>query len=413
MKYWYYCCLLVFISFSGYAQKGFNISGIIKDKEGKTVPGAGVYLASYKKATVSDSNGAFTLTDIQPGNYDVLVEMMGYLPFSKSVQISDKSAKIEVLLLENTIQLNEVVIKADPDRPKYLEMFKEYFIGKTPNAKKCKILNPQVIQTEYDKEKKMLRVTASEFLIIENKALGYRIKYMLEVFERDFIENIVYYSGHPTFEDLPGSSSKKKDWLMKRETAYYGSHQHFFRSLYQGTSKEEGFLIYKMVQSPNTNRLPDALINANLKRLYRPGNNIVRIGPGFSTPLNDSINYWVRQRDKPKFISTLDRSEILTDTLVVQHHKDVKTMNFSDDLYVMYTKETETEDYTAFSGHSVSRPLDVPNYEISTLHLTQRPIHFYANGAIFNARAVLMSGYWAYEKMADMVPMDYIPVTRK
>lgn len=407
----WYCCilLLLFTTINGFGQNGFSISGTIKDKEGKPLPGAGVYLSGYKAATVSDGNGQFVLNNIAVGNYDVLIQMMGYLPLSKNVLITDKSVKIEVTLKDNTIQLKEVIIQADPNRARYLELFREYFIGKTPNAEKCKILNPEVIQTEYDKTRKILRVTANEFLLIENKSLGYRIKYLLEYFERDFTENVVYYAGHPSFEELPASSSKKRNWLKKREIAYAGSSQHFFRSLYQNTTKKEGFLIYKMKSIPNRNRLPDSLINANIKRLYKPGNTIVRIGPGFTSPLNDSINYWLTQRAVPKTLNVLDRSEILTDTLATQLYKDVKTMKFDGDLYVVNTKERETEDYTAFSGHSITRPLDIPNYQISTLHILKGPVHFYASGGIFNPKSVLLAGFWAYEKIADMVPMDYIP----
>lgn len=410
------CCysLLLLFSLSGYAQNGVNITGVVKDKKGGTIPGAGIFLSGYKIATVSDQDGKFALTGIKPGNYDVLVQMMGYKPFSKNVIIADKSAQINVLLEENTIQLNEVIIKADPDRPYYLQQFREYFIGKTPNAEKCKILNPEVIQTDYDKEKKMLRVTANEFLIIENKALGYRIKYMLEYFERDFKENIIFYGGHPSFEDLKGSKSKKREWLQKREIAYAGSTQHFFKSLYKNTTKEEGFIIYKQSKITNKNRPSDSTINAHVKRFSRPQSNVIRLGPGvgFSSQ-NDSLNYWVKMRNLPKFINILNRAEVLTDTLARPLYKDTKTMNFPDALYVIYTGERETENYTNFSGHSIMRPLDISNYQISVVHMTEAPVHFYANGGIFNPRSLLMEGFWAYEKVADMVPMDYIPITKK
>ncbi|WP_316745682.1 carboxypeptidase-like regulatory domain-containing protein [Pedobacter gandavensis] len=408
-----FCILLLLTGFSCFAQNSFNISGTIKDKAGITIPGAGVYLSSYKIATVSNNDGQFILSNLKPGNYDVLIEMMGYLPFSKNVVISDKSVKIEVQLKENTVQLQEVIIKADPDRDKYIKQFIAQFIGRTPNAEKCKILNPQVIQAYFDRAENKLSVTANEFLIIENKSLGYRIKYMLEYFERDLKNNIVYYSGHPYYEELPGSKSKKKEWIRKREIAYQGSSQHFFRSLYQNSSVAEGFVIYKLAEIPNKNRLPDSLINAHLKRFQQPGNNIIRIGAGGGSPLNDSVNYWLKQRAVPKKISVLNRAEILTDTLVKSLYTDLRTINFSDDLYVMNTNERETPEYTDHSGHAINRPLDIPNYQISVIHLLQAPLHIYMNGGVFNAKAALFSGFWAYEKMADTVPMDYIPITPK
>lgn len=403
-KWLCFCGIFLLIGLSSYAQTGYTISGVIKDKTGQPLPGAGVYLASYKTATVADNNGQFSLTGLQPGNYDVLIEMMGYLPFSKNVIISNKSAKIEVELKENTIQLQEIVINADPNRPLYIKQFIQQFIGMTPNAEQCKLLNPQVLQVDFNKSENLLSVTANEFLIIENKSLGYRIKYLLNNFERDYKNNVVYYSGHPTFEDLPGSKGKKKNWAIKREVAYMGSAQHFFRSLYQNSTAANGFILYKLAKIPNKNRFPDSVINAHLKRFHTPGNPMARMNT------LDSITYWRKQQAVSKTMEVLNRDEILTDTLVKSFSQDLKSINFRDDLYVMYTNERETKEYTETSGHAVNRPLDIPNYQISTIHLLQPSVQFYSYGGIFNGKSTLFSGFWAYEKMADMVPMDYIPL---
>jgi len=394
--------LLIF-SVSGFTQN-FSISGKVKDKNGEVIPGAGIYLSGYKTATVTTNDGKFTLGNLKPGNYDVLVQMMGFLPYTKNVILSDKSAVIEITLQENTIQLNEVVIRTDPNRERYINLFKEFFIGKTPNATKCKILNPQVLYTDYDDNMRVLTVKSNDFLVIENKALGYRLKYMLQFFEYNYNTHIVYYAGLPNFEELKGSGSKKRLWAKNREIAYYGSSQHFFKSLYQGRSEEEGFIINKLIKINNTSRPPDSLINANIKRLTKAQHGVIRFG----SAVNDSLNYWVTLKKLPREISTLNRAQVLTDTLVRQYQPNLKTMNYKDDLYVMYTKELETVDYTNNSGHSVGRPLDVPNYEISVVHLLQAPVHFYASGGIHEPKALLFEGFWAYEKIADMVPMDYI-----
>lgn len=414
-KWLRFCSLFLLIGLSSYGQNSFNISGVIKDKEGKPIPGAGVYLSSYKLATVTNNDGQFVLPGLNAGNYDVLIEMMGYLPISKNVVISNKSEKIAVILLENTIQLREVVIKADPNRGYYIKLFLEQFIGMTPNSQQCKLLNPQVLQTDYNKAENVLTVTANEFLIIENKSLGYRIKYLLNNFERDFKRNIVYYSGFPTYEDLPGSKTKKKSWEKKREIAYLGSSAHFFRSLYRNSTAADGFIIHKLARVPNKNRFPDSLIDANLKRLYRPGNPITRLdlvfGKSGNSPLNDSIAYWRKQKAVPKTIEILNRGNILTDTLVKTMNSDLKTINFSDELYVIYTGERETKEYTETSNHAISRPLDIPNYQISTIRLVQPPIIFYNDGGMYNAQSSLFSGFWAYEKMADTVPRNYISIS--
>ena len=399
-------CITFLLFVVGVNAQNLSITGVIKDKKGVELPGAGVYLSNYKNATSTDGEGKFALRNLKPGSYDVLVQMMGFEPYTKNVVLSDKSVNIQIVLQENTIALNEVVIRVDPNREKYLQVFKEFFIGKTPNAEKCKILNPQVLRVDYDGDRRILTVKSSDFLIIENKALGYRLRYMLQFFEYNYNSRIVYYSGLPNYEDLKGSKAAKKRWVKNRETAYYGSSQHFFRSLYAGTSKEEGYILHKMVSLPNTQRPADSIINKQIARLTRNRRSTVMIG----SPVKDSLSFWANIRDMPKNINILDRSTILLDTLVTQKYKDLKSIRFKDKLYVIYTRERESVDYTNFAGHSVSRPLDIPNYQISIVNMLESPVHFYENGGIYESKSLLYEGFWAYEKIADMVPMDYIPL---
>jgi hypothetical protein len=399
---------LLLLSASVIAQN-LSISGVVKDKEGETLPGAGIYLSGYQAATVTNNDGKFVLSNLKPGNYNVLVEMMGFLPFTKNIILSDKSVAVEIILSENTIQLKEVVIRVDPNREKYITLFKDFFIGKTPNARQCKILNPQVLIVDYDGNKKILTVKSNDFLIIENKALGYRLKYMLQFFEYDYKSRIVYYSGMPNYENLKGSAAKKKAWSKKREIAYHGSSQHFFQSLYKGITKEEGFVINKLVKVENYHRPADSVIEANIKRLLQSQQGVVRLGSAIS----DSLTYWSKIKLMPKKISTLHRDDVLTDTLVRQHYNNLKTMNYADDLYVIYTRESESNEYTNYSGNAIDRPLDMPNYQISIVKMMEGPVHFYASGSIHEPKSLLYEGYWAYEKIADLVPIDYVPLKAK
>jgi len=398
--------VIIFFNLSfAFAQGSSTITGIVKDNKGEVLPGAAIYLSGYKIATVANNEGKFTIGSLKPGNYEILVQVIGFLPQNKNVVLADKTVNVEIVLSENVTELTEVVINADPNRQRYLEMFKNSFIGNTPNSKKCKILNPEVIQTDYNKSKRVLTVTATDFLIIENKALGYRIKYLLNFFESDENANVVFYSGHPHFEELERRESKWQKYTKLREIAYAGSSQHFFSSLYHNRVKEEGFIINKIAKVPNKNRPPDDLINANISRLSRTYYGDSRLNGMFT----DSLRYWRNMRTEPATLSVLNRSEVLIDTLVKQIFKGVQSIAYNDALYVIYTKERETVEYTNMSGHSVNRPIDIPNYQISVVHQLLSPASFYENGGIFDPRALLYEGFWAYEKIADMVPMDYIP----
>jgi len=395
---------------SAFSQGTFSISGKVRDSGG-VLPGAGVYLSGYKIATVVDNNGNFSLPNLKPGSYDLLVQMVGYLPFSKSVIISDQSVQVDLLLKENTFQLNEVTIRADPNRAKYIKQFTEYFIGITPNSKQCKILNPQVLNVDFDVTKSLLTVKTTEFLIVENKALGYRLKYMLDYFEYNSRTHIIYFSGHPFFEELKASAAKKKKYVEARETAYYGSSQHFFRSLYENKSKEEGFLINKIIKTPNPNRYPEEVINDMLVKIKTlPEKTGVRKVAGKID--GGLLEFWTKQKEMPRFIDKFSRADVNPDTLVHDYNNNLRWINYTDALCVQYTKEKESLAYSN-TGFWIFRPLDVPENEISVINLTQGPVRFYANGGVYDARSMLYEGYWAYEKIGDMVPMDYIPIGKK
>ena len=248
-----------------FAQESFLISGIIKDKKGETLPGAGIFVSGYKNATVSNNNGEYSLK-LNPGNYDLLIKMIGFKSVNQQVVVSDKNIVLHVELLENVIQLNEVVVKPDLNRENNLKTFTDFFIGQTPNALQCKIINPDVLYLDYDQQNGILTGHCDEFLNIENKALGYKIKYLIKDFEYNMKNKIIFYQGSPYYEDLKASKSKKKQWAKKRLEAYNGSAQHFFRSLYAGNSNSEGFLIHKLIKSENAQRPPDNLIKMNIIR---------------------------------------------------------------------------------------------------------------------------------------------------
>jgi hypothetical protein len=392
--------LLLCTSLFVYSQNSYTISGIVKDQK-ETLPGAAVYLAGYKIATVTNNDGKFVIPNLKPGNYDILVQMIGYLPLSKSISITDKSVIVELKLTENSTLLKEVVIKPDPDREYYLNLFKDFFIGKTPNSEKCKIFNTNVLIIDSDKRNRSFRVRATDFLVIENQALGYRIKYLLENFEYSFQTRILFYAGYPTFEDLKGSKSKLKKWQKNREIAYRGSSLHFLQSLYKNSAYEEGFIINKRYYINNPNRLPDSLIDANIKRLMN--------GKLNSNENPQTLNEWLKKKREPKTLAAINQAKVSVDTLVKKFSDDLKMISFTDDLFVIYKNERETPVYENSSDYQI-RPPNLAGHQVSVIKLLKAPIYFYSNGVTYDPMSTLYSGYWAYEKMGDSVPMDYVPL---
>ncbi|NNU34638.1 hypothetical protein HK413_12165 [Mucilaginibacter sp. S1162] len=65
----------------------------------------------------------------------------------------------------------------------------------------------------YSKKKLLLGAESDNFLVIENRGLGYRVKFLLKDFKSDGINNIVSYGGQRLFEELPGSKSQKRNGM--------------------------------------------------------------------------------------------------------------------------------------------------------------------------------------------------------
>lgn len=107
------------------AQKSsVNVSGTIKDKvSGEALPFVNIVLkksadSSFVSGTISNDNGLFTLSNVNPGDYLLEATYIGYRKYSSPLFIGSNSEFIHLgaILLEEVVQqLNEVVVTAQQD----------------------------------------------------------------------------------------------------------------------------------------------------------------------------------------------------------------------------------------------------------------------------------------------------------
>jgi hypothetical protein len=253
---------LIMSSLGTKAQQTYSISGQVTDEKGITLPGATVFIANTTYINASDNEGKFSFDKIRPGTYEVVAKMIGFEPDIQSVTISDRSITITAKLKEAITGLKTVTINSphDPNRAKYMEWFTRNFIGETLNATRCKILNPDVLKFHFDQKTGILNASADEFVIIENMALGYTIKYLINKFEYNINNDQCTYGGHPYFEEMKGTEQEQKNWEDKRQTAYLLSRAHFYKAMRDSTAETEGFSIYTFP--------PANIILHNLYKLY-------------------------------------------------------------------------------------------------------------------------------------------------
>lgn len=377
--------------------QGFTISGKVISKEGnRAVAGASIFLSNSSFGTTSSSDGTFTLNRLRPGQYTLVVTAIGYAEYNKVIMVNGDVADMTITLEPRAIMLREVTISGSSraDWSRNYEMFKKDFIGTDANAKQCVVINPKVLDFTYRKSKQTLLASADEFLIVENKALGYRVKFLLNAFSSDKIEGRLSYQGSRLFEELPGSASQKKKWQAKRDSAYYGSAMHFFRSLYQNKLNQEGFEMRKLSREQDPMRPSAAVI---LKKMQQFNGTMMR----------DSFQYYYNFYNSPKYIHQKIATvpwfslELLRDG----PQPGLYAITFPEYLYVIYKKREETE---AFKD--IYRPLDMPNYEVSVLTLFNDPPYalFDSNGIVVG-ESPLFEGAWSKPRLSELLPVDYTP----
>jgi hypothetical protein len=354
------------------APETFSINGTVTYGSGQTLPGATVFLTNSKKIIGTNANGRFCFDQLQAGTYELVVKMVGYNPYANNITVQKQSVNITIRLTESVTALNEVVIKdkADPNRPKYLKMFIKNFIGESPNASKCKILNPEVIKLHYDKQKGVLEAKSEDFIKIKNLALGYNVSYLLKDFKLDAKNHAFSYQGKPYFEELKDSLNKQKEqWERNRARAYEGSTRHFFKALFNRDINAEGFKVY---------RLPVNLTNDELMS---------------ATLLNPDSLFTVINKNV-KLLKLIPANEFA--------NKPTK-------LYVVYVDEEEPRMFYNSDEH-IDLFAKLANKKSQVTHLTPLAdgILIDKNGTLNPVNSIMFNGYWAWERIADLMPLDYI-----
>jgi len=380
--------LFILTGFWAKAQETYSISGKVTDGKGETLPGATVFLTNSKMVTTANSDGVFSLNGLQPGTYELVVKMLGYNSYNQNVNIQQQSVNITAKLSANATTLNEIVInaKTDPNRARYLQLFTENFIGKSANAAQCKILNPEIIKLHYDKDKDILEAHSNDFIVIENQALGYKINYLLTRFQYDVTNDAFFYEGKPYFEEIKGSDIQQKNWADSRKTAYQGSIRHFFRALFNNTAEAEGFLVYRLQM-----KLVHAGVtyNAGRSATFRPGAKVNVLLPGKTINSNSLLSYVDNDFRQLKLNPAHDPGDTTS-------------------LFVVYTKEEESPLFYHSNDH-----IEIPvkpspkKSQVSEIIPVKDGLLLDRNGSLSPLEDIAYSGYWTWERVADLMPFEY------
>lgn len=353
------CSALFILYLHALPQSGYYISGRINDAATKApMQAASVFAQNTTLGTATAADGNFKLW-LPDGGYDLIITFTGYETVTKRITGADNNITIEMKLKEKSME--EVAIRTSNEVKdgwlKYGDFFIENFIGKTANSAQCSIDNPTALKFYFSKKRNRLKVLAEEPVNIINKSLGYTIKYTLDSFVYDYNSNTSLYAGYALFEEILVDSAT--NWHAARMKAYKGSVLHFMRSVFNKQLKEQGFEI----QLVANNRGQDTILR--VKDAY------------------GALGY------------SKDDSTQTIDILPTQ-----------PDVAVLYKNEMPEEAYSNLNPEAPKKfQLSVMNINIAQ----QQTISIEQNGFYYDQTDINFTGYWAWEKIAELLPYDFKP----
>lgn len=332
-----------------------TVSGTVKDAEtGLPLEGASVFAQNTTKGTLTDKEGAFKLY-LEKGGYEIIVSFSGYASKTINLELSgDRTFNLQLDKSDNT--LSEVIIKNSNEVPdgweKYGKFFVEHFIGATPNADSCTLLNPQALKFLYFKRADRLKVLATEPLQIQNRALGYNLRYELDSFVYFFKTDMNSYRGNCLYMPMEGDAVQQKAWEAARRNSYLGSQLHFIRSYYDSSLATEGFTVDLYTEASTT----------KFGRLKNP---------------YDTAYYF--------FDDSTANAELF----------------FPVKASITYNKKAPERRYLQQLGLPSNVPIQISYVDLSEAILIK------PNGYFTEQKSWVNQGYWSWKNLADQLPYDY------
>jgi hypothetical protein len=241
-----FCLLWVLLFPVEAAAQYHKISGRIVDAETlEPLPYAHVFIDQTTIGAVSDFNGEYVIEHISNGDYKLVFSFVGYELFYKVASVNGKDARVSARLIPQKELLQNVEVKGTRDKQweSQLRQFNRVFFGENQFADGCKILNPWVLDFEYDKPIKKFKAVASAPIEIENRALGYTIVCNLQGFTFD--KDSYKIKGLYKFEEINTLDAREAvRWTRNRRQAYQNSLRFLMKSVVEQHASENGFSLY-------------------------------------------------------------------------------------------------------------------------------------------------------------------------
>jgi hypothetical protein len=363
-------CLLLLLFFPNFLfsqlEKTYSISGAVYDSENEEpLFNVNVFLNGTTLGTASNRNGEFVIENIPAGKYTLVLSIIGFEVHKVDILISgDYNTVIELNPVAYTINEVSILDEENEEWQKQYKLFERTFLGTSENSKYCDIENKEIIDFHYNTEDKQFYAKASDWISIVNYSLGYRLYFYLNDYSLSRT-GAIKYSGEVRFEELSESENIEGfDWENKRLDAFKGSLKHFLISVKNGKYLEEGFSTFE-TESPNWKYLKEEqLFNIDMNKNVSMSNE-----SEFETNLFASKHIMIKYKNKPE--------------------------------------EWKYYEHRTYRGSKLDKILDE---QISWFWLPHTYTVFDNYGNISSGvTSIKLYGYWAWQRVADMLPFNYLP----
>lgn len=380
-----------------------DISGFVIDATtDKPLEAANVFLANTMLGDASNKMGYFIIRGAPSGTFELVVSVIGYKVQKRQLRITGPTKPLTIKLIPKPLQAPQIEVSATDMKEwrKKFKKFKKLFLGATQNASECKILNPYVL--DFTKLHGSFKATADEPIVIENRALGYKLHYVLEEFEDS--SKFLKIKGIPKFEELaPKTPEEGNRWQTSRLRAYLGSLRHFLATICKNYDAPiEDSHILKEIAAVNKKKMlrtsRTTIIKSDFKLkerdyLYKMARVIYE---GFNVFLfEENPSRHIKKEVIGKFVNTnlfLSAGELPNE----------RWLSFPGYLHVTYTKELEEDNYPDYLYE-----YRAPSDQQSFFKLNTTTILIDTSGHFYNRYGLTVYGYWAWERIADLLPHEY------
>lgn len=356
IRTWVLALCIISVSAVGMAQVGqmAAVRGrILDDSTHLPVANANVFIANSMLGTSSDSAGQYQIKNIPSGFHEIVASCVGYTMAVARMHLNASSdTTVDLRLVPNIVMMGVVEVTApDPvEWKKNLETFRQSLLGSTPETEECSLINPQVLSFSVDAMGRFV-AQADSSLVIDNRALGYRLYLSLGAFK--LVSRELSTAWKARYQEMkPADPDQKSAWERNRLAAYNGSLRHFLVALTQKRVEREGFIMFK-----------------SASRRVLPMEKVLE--------LNES-------------------------DIAKQSGHDEWVLQFDEFLVVTYDR-TQVEVSPGRRGFVSTRP------KTTFLSLDRDHVRIDSRGQILDQFALRVAGDWAKEGLARELPLEFRP----